>query len=183
MRHFCSTFFIVVSIIALQCGHLIAANAESPSLTVIDEAGKSHAISAHDFATLPHQTVTAKIGQADSKCEGVSLVDLLQSVGVVFGHDLRGPRAANVILLEAKDGYRTALAQLEIDPDTTDKSALVIDRRDDKVLDDREGPYRLILPGEKRPVRWIRMLRTIRVMNMKEVPLDSAPATAAETAK
>jgi hypothetical protein len=106
---------------------------------------------------------------------------LLQSVGVVFGHDLRGARAANVVLLEAPDGYRIALAQLEIDPDTTDTAALVIDRRDGKPLDEKEGPYRLILPGEKRPVRWIRMIRTIRVMNLKEVPLDAAsPGNAAK---
>jgi hypothetical protein len=181
MRAIWSTFFITISIVALQCGRLFGADAESPSLTVIDEAGKSHAISAHDFAALPHQTVTVKIGPADSKCEGVGLVDLLQSVGVVFGHDLRGARAANVVLLEAQDGYRIALAQLEIDRDTTDKAALVIDRRDDQPLDEKEGPYRLILPGEKRPVRWIRMIRTIRVMSLKDLPLDAAsPAKAAK---
>ena len=50
------------------------------SLQVIDEAGKTHTISAHDFAGLPHRSVSAKVGESDSTCEGVSLVDLLESM-------------------------------------------------------------------------------------------------------
>ena len=160
---------------------LAAGQAETPtaeiaatSLRIIDESGKAHVITAQDFAKLPHRSVSAKIGQADSTCEGVALVDLLESAGVAFGKDLRGPRAANVIVLEAQDGYRTALSQFEIDPATNDKVALVVDRRDGKPLADQEGPYRLIMPDEKRPVRWIRMLRTIRVLNLKDTPLGES---------
>ena len=127
------------------------ANIASTSLCVIDESGKAHVITAQDFAKLPRRSVSAKIGQADSTCEGVALVDLLESAGVTFGKDLRGPRAANVIALEAQDGYRTALSQLEIDPATNDKVALVVDRRDGKPLSDQEGPYRLIYAGRKTP--------------------------------
>ena len=92
-------------------------------------------------------------------------------MGVVFGKELRGPRAAEVIILEAHDGYRVALALLEIDPATTEKFALVADRRDGQPLDEKEGPFRLVIPDEKRPVRWIRMIRTIRVLNLKDAPL------------
>jgi Oxidoreductase molybdopterin binding domain len=151
-----------------------AAENASTSLRVIDESSKTHVITTQDFAKLPHRSVSAKIGQVDSTCEGVSLVDLLESAGVTFGKELRGPRAANVIVLEAQDGYRTALSQFEIDPETNDKVALVVDSRDGKPLADQEGPYRLIIPAEKRPVRWVRMLRTIRVLSLTDTPLGES---------
>jgi hypothetical protein len=141
------------------------------TLTLIDEQGKAKTLTADDFVRLPRRTVKAKNGQTDSEFEGVSLVELLKSVGVVFGKELRGPRAADVIVLEANDGYRVAVALLEIDPTTTEKLALVADRRDGRPLDEQEGPFRLVIPDEKRPVRWIRMIRTIRVLNLKDTPL------------
>ena len=101
------------------------------------------------------------------------MVDLLQPLGVVFGKDLKGPKVATVIVLEVQDGYRIPLALLEIDPDTTEKLVLVADRRDGKPLDEKEGPFRLVIPDEKRPVRWIRMIRTIRVINLKELNLEN----------
>jgi hypothetical protein len=76
-----------------------------------------------------------------------------------------------VIVLEAHDGYRVAVALLEVDPATTERLALVADRRDGQPLDEKEGPFRLVIPDDKRPVRWIRMIRTIRVLNLKDAPL------------
>ena len=81
-----------------------------------------------------------------------------------------------MIVLEASDGYRVAVALLEIDPATTGKLALVADRRDGKPLDEKEESFRLVIPDEKRAVRWIRMIRTVRVLNLKDAPLvESAP--------
>ncbi len=152
----------------------------TPALSVITEDGKTHRISATDFAKLPRQSVKTKSNQTDVEFEGVSLVDLLKSLGVTFGHDLRGPRASNVVLCAAKDGYRVAFSQLEIDPDTTDKVVIVADRRDGKALVEPEGPLRLIVPDEKRPVRWIRMLQTIRIANLKDLPMDYSPKSISE---
>ena len=53
------------------------------TLTLIDEQGKAKILTADDFSRLPRRTVKAKFGGADSEFEGVSLVDVLQSVGVV----------------------------------------------------------------------------------------------------
>jgi hypothetical protein len=98
---------------------------------------------------------------------------LRRSVG--FGEKLKGRRAATVAIRDASDGYRIVISLLEIDPATSDKVAIVADRRDGELLSEKEGPYRLIMPGEKREIRSIRNLQSIRVVNLKDFPLDRLP--------
>jgi DMSO/TMAO reductase YedYZ molybdopterin-dependent catalytic subunit len=137
---------------------------------VIDVTGKPHPFTAADMTGLPQRTLKAKAHGVENEFTGVSLVDLLQSAGVEFGEKLCGDRACDVVILDAADGYRTVFALLEIDPATTDKLVLVADKKDGKPLDDKEGPYRLVVPDEKRPVRWQRMVKTIHVVNLKDLP-------------
>jgi hypothetical protein len=152
---------------------------DSATLTVIDEAGVSHTLSTADIARLPQRKLKAKSEHGENEFEGVSLVDVLQSLGVGFGKELRGKRAATVALCEAADGYRVVITLLDIDPATTDKVVLLADRRDGQALGDKEGPFRLVIPDDKHPIRWIRMLRAIRVMNLKDMPLDYQPGAKA----
>jgi len=141
----------------------------APAITVIDEAGKTHDVAATDISRMPRQKIKTKDRQTEVEFEGVMLVDLLKSQGVAFGNDLRGARAATVAVCEAADGYRVPLALLEFDPETNEKMVLIVDRRDGKPLDEKEGPFRLVIPGEKRPIRWVRMVQTIRVVYLKDL--------------
>ncbi|MDG3006126.1 hypothetical protein [Paludisphaera mucosa] len=54
-------------------------------------------------------------------------------------------------MVEASDGYRALFALPELDPSFTDRVILLADRRAGKPLDDRQGPLRIVAPGEKRP--------------------------------
>lgn len=164
-------------IVAFQAlGHSALAAKSDAVLTVIDVAGKSHPFTAADTAALPQRTVRAKAHGVENEFTGVSLVDLLQAAGVEFGEKLRGVRASDVVVVEAADGYRAVFALLEIDPSTTDKLVLVADKKDGQPLDEKEGPIRLVVPDEKRPVRWERMVKTIRIVNLKELPLIDKPS-------
>ena len=149
-------------------------------LTIIDEAGKSHPVTTQMIASLSHTKLRAKAHDVESEFSGVLLVDMLKSIGVEFGEKLRGKRASDVVIIEAGDGYRTALSLLEIDPATTDKVVLLADQKDGKPLEEKEGPLRLVIPDEKRPVRWIRMVKTIRVANLRDYPI-SDPGSAEAT--
>jgi hypothetical protein len=53
-------------------------------------------------------------------------------------------------LVEAADGYRVVIALPEIDPAFTNKQILLAFLRDGKPLDQKEGPYRIVIPDEKR---------------------------------
>ena len=138
-------------------------------LTIVDEQGKSHELTAEDLAKLPRQTVTLPDEPGTTiEFQGVLLSDVVEHCGVKLGKEVRGPRVASYILVEATDGYRVVLAIAEVDPATTDKVVLLADQRDGAALGEREGPFRLVIPDDKRPVRWIRMIKRISVRKAVE---------------
>jgi hypothetical protein len=159
----------IASLLAVVGIWLAAADvvaAQKPSrLTIVDEQGSSHQLTLDDLSKLPRKTVKAASApkKPAREYEGVSLRDVLEHVGVVLGKDLRGPRVSSYVLVEAEDGYRVVLAIAEVDPATTDKMILLADHCDGSVLTGKEGPFRLVIPDEKRQVRWIRMIKRISI--------------------
>jgi DMSO/TMAO reductase YedYZ molybdopterin-dependent catalytic subunit len=141
-------------------------------LKVGNEKGKETALSAEALAKLPRRTAKVKDRHGNRAAyEGVPLAAVLRAAGVTLGKDLRGPLLANCLLVEAADGYRVVFALPEVDPDLTDKVVLLADRKDGKPLAAAEGPYRLVVPDDKRPARWVKQVVRIRVVR---------PAPAAE---
>ena len=67
------------------------------------------------------------------------------------------------LIASAPDGYRVLFSLTEFDAGFSDRVILLADRRDGKPLDDREGPLRLIVTGDKRHARWIRGVSTLEV--------------------
>jgi len=45
----------------------------------------------------------------------------------------------------------------------TDRRILLVDRRDGKDLSSAEGPFRIVVPGEKRHARWIRNVTALSI--------------------
>src|SRR5262245_28698649 len=69
-----------------------AASAAEPAITVLDEAGKLHRVTASDISRLNRRKFMVTDYDSDkAEFEGVSLVDFLQPLGVVFGKELKGP--------------------------------------------------------------------------------------------
>src|SRR5258706_4444925 len=95
--------------------------------------------------------------------EGVLLEDLLRKAGVPQGENLRGPSMATYVLAEAEDGYRVVFSLAELDSEIVDSEVMVADTMDGAPLGDKVGPFRLVAPHEKRPARWVRMLKAITV--------------------
>jgi hypothetical protein len=133
-------------------------------LTIQTEAGKQTVLTKADLDALPHTNVT---GGADSTGAfvGVAIRALLEKAGVGFGEALRGKRLASYLLVEGADGYRALFALPELDPAFTDKQIVLAFSRDGKPLDDKEGPYRIVIPDEKRKARWVRQVTTLKVVD------------------
>jgi hypothetical protein len=68
------------------------------------------------------------------------------------------------LLVEAADGYRVLFALPEIDPAFTDKRVVLAFLKDGKPLDAKEGPYRIVVPDEKRMARWVRQVTTLKIV-------------------
>ena len=70
---------------------------------------------------------------------------------------------ASYVLIEARDGYKALFALAEIDPTLSDRVVLLADSKDGVPFDEKEGPWRIIVPGDKRPARWVRQVTAISV--------------------
>jgi DMSO/TMAO reductase YedYZ molybdopterin-dependent catalytic subunit len=137
---------------------------EAGSLTLMNESGKVTTLSAAAFAKLPRQTLKVKDHSGTvATYEGTSLAEVLGAAQVTLGKNLKGPLLANCLLVEAVDGYRVVFSLPEIDPENTDHMVLVADRINGQPLDAKHGPYRLVVPHDKRFSRWVRQVSRISV--------------------
>ena len=97
--------------------------------------------------------------------EGVPVIELLRRAGVPTGKELRGKQLTLYVLVTASDGYHAVFAVAEFDPAFTDRRILLAERRDGKDLSSVEGPFRIVVPGEKRHARWVRNVTALSVKN------------------
>lgn len=140
------------------------ATAPPQTIDVGGEVSRPFKLSAADLAKLPRLTVNAK--DHDGKpvtFEGVALVEVLRLAGVEFGEKLRGKQLALFLSVDAADGYRAVFALPELDPAFTDQTIILADRRDGKPLSDAEGPWRIVVPVEKRQGRWVRQVVALTI--------------------
>lgn len=99
--------------------------------------------------------------------KGVSLSVLLDSAGVTLGKELRGENLVKYILVTAADNYQVIYSLPEIDPEFSSNTVLLATHVDGKPLPKGEGPFRLVNPADKRPARWIREVRSIKIVFSK----------------
>jgi hypothetical protein len=127
------------------------------------------AVSAETLAGLPRVSVKAKEHeQPEATYEGVTLGSILERVGVPRGEKLRGAALRNVVVVTATDGYSVVYALPETDSVFTDRQIILADRKDGKPLPEKEGPFRIIAPSEKRPARWIRNVVSIDIKTISQ---------------
>ena len=122
-------------------------------------------LSVSDLKGMPRQTLKV-INPHEKKeevYEGVAVRDLLRRAGVPQNDKLRGPVMATYIVAEASDGYRVVYSLAELDSDFQDSDVIVADTLNGAPLGEKQGPFKMVAPHDKRPARWIRMLKSLTV--------------------
>lgn len=104
------------------------------------------AITTEDFTKLPRHTVIATEHNVKISYEGTLLHDVLLSAGAPFGEQLRGKALSTYVLAKARDGYEVVYTLAELDPTFTDSEILVADKADGKPLNEKQGPFRIVVP-------------------------------------
>jgi len=137
------------------------------SLQVIDADGHAKTFTAAEIAALPHVSVQVSDHGTSAQFEGVPLHVVLPAAGIKLEQEMRGPRMAEVLVVEATDNYKVVFALAELDPAFATREIILADKRDGKPLDAREGPFRVVAPGDKRPARWIRNATSMRIVAVK----------------
>jgi DMSO/TMAO reductase YedYZ molybdopterin-dependent catalytic subunit len=152
-----------------KAGDAAGANAQvENSLDLRGNLPNPRRIDASEFHKLPRVEVRTTDPQDPGKqivYSGTPLVEVLKAGGLLLDSGMAGIRqtVTMTVLVEATDGYRAVFSLAEIDPELTDRVILVADSKDSQPLPPREGPFRIIVPDEKRPARWVRQVRVVTV--------------------
>jgi DMSO/TMAO reductase YedYZ molybdopterin-dependent catalytic subunit len=148
-----------------------AASTTTPSSTttllVTGAVSQDLRLTLDDLRKMPRKSVSTK-GHDDQmhQYDGVPIGALLARAGVPLGSALRGKSMALAIVAEGTDGYRTVFSLAELDDDFAAEAVLIVDSTDGQSLGADQGPLRLVVPADKRQGRWVRMLKSITVVNL-----------------
>lgn len=152
------------------CATFAQAGAQTPPPSPAPPPRPIHlAINPATLAGLPRLTITATDeGGHTNSYGGVSLRDLLVRAGAPSGMPVRGKAMMSYVVVGAADNYHVLFTLPELDASFTDHVVLIAETRDGAPLAGNAGPYRLIVPFDKRDARWVRQVT--------EVDLEDAPA-------
>jgi DMSO/TMAO reductase YedYZ molybdopterin-dependent catalytic subunit len=140
----------------------------SAVLRVAGNVATPLSLSATDLKALPRKTLKV-LNHHENKeetYEGVAVQDLLRTAGVLQNEKLRGSAMATYVLAEAADGYSVLYSLAELDCDFQDSEVIVADTMNGSPLGEKQGPFKMVAPHDKRPARWIRMLKSLTVVTV-----------------
>lgn len=151
---------------ALALGFALAGTGASAQTLTVSRGARTETVTAAQFRALPR--VSARVVQHDEPhdFEGVALASVLARVGVDVSKPLQGRDLASAIRVTAADGYQVVLALPDIDPATRKPPVLIADKEAGKPLPAGQGPYRLVVGDDIRPVRSARQVQRIEVLDL-----------------
>lgn len=126
----------------------------SPFIKVQGEVTHPLQLSAADLLKMKRLTVTARDRDGQMhRYTGVPVYEILNRAGVTTGKQLRGENLAKYMLVKCADGYEVLFSLAEVDTSFTDRTVILADESEGKPLPAGKGPFRLIVPSEKKPAR------------------------------
>jgi DMSO/TMAO reductase YedYZ molybdopterin-dependent catalytic subunit len=173
---------LAIAVLCCACPGILAQAANpSPTQAVVADSKPNGAqlsvsgdvqtplsLSLADLSGFPRKTlkVMNEHSGKEETYQGVPLAEILKRAGVPQGSALRGAALATYIRAEGEDGYSVIFSLAELDSGIQDSDVIVADTMDGGPIADKLGPLRLVAPHEKRPARWVRMLRSITVVKV-----------------
>lgn len=140
------------------------AKAQGAGVTVAGDVEKPFTINASTFSTMKRITATIKTHDGKQhEYSGVSLYEILTKAGTVPNNLLKGKALAKYVLITAADKYQVVMALPEFDPAFTDQVIILADQEDGETLAPNLGPYRLMVPDDKKPARSVMRVTSIDV--------------------
>lgn len=159
--------FVFLALVWLGCGPSTAEES-SFNVALAGLEGQKAVLTLAELDTLPRVKISAIQHGAAHEFEGALLGDVLAKVGAPAGRAIRGQELADVIVIEARDGYKVALDLAGSDPAMRAGERVILAvRMDGKPLDASTGPFQLVVEGDLRPARAVRMVSAIRLERVR----------------
>jgi hypothetical protein len=129
---------------------------------------KKLSLDADDLAKLPVAEVDALDHQAKHHYSGVLVRNILSLVGAPSGDSLRGKALTLVVRITGNDNYSVVFALAEFDPGFSDRTIILAERQDGQPLPENAAPFRIVIPGDEHPARWVRQVKSIEVISVSQ---------------
>lgn len=101
---------------------------------------------------MPHAIATMKDRDGQTYTySGVPLAAILKQAGVTTGKQLHGENLPKYLIAKAADGYQVLFSLAEPDSGFTDRVVILADKIEGKPLPTGKGPFRGVVPNEKKP--------------------------------
>jgi len=138
----------------LVCLGIVSGAGAQAVIKVSGEVTKPLQLQAGDLAKMKRTTVSLKDKDGNEHpYTGVPVAAILEEAGVTMGNQLRGKNLAKYMLVKCADGYQVLFSLAELDSSFTDRTIIIADSLEGKPLPAEKGPFRLVVPGEKKPAR------------------------------
>ena len=145
---------------------LLATAAHAQTLTLKGPSGQTATVTDAQLRDLHRLTVQTGWGDHHSYA-GAPVSDLLALVGGPSDVKLHGPALDQIVVVTGADGFIAVMSIAETARSFRDAPVIVADEIDGKPLDAKEGPYRLIIGGELKAARSVRMITMIELRSVK----------------
>jgi hypothetical protein len=156
----------VLVLLLLGCSVAVAEES-APTVSVAGLDGQQTRLTLADLDALPRVQIGANEHGAQHVFEGALLRDVLAKVGAPAGKAIHGKELADVVIVEARDGYIVALGLAETDSTIRAERVILADRMDGAPLEADKGPFQLVIEGDLRPARSARMVSKIRIERLR----------------
>jgi transposase-like protein len=159
---------IFMGLSVLMITLMFALKTQAQNVTISGEGLSPLTITKGMFADMKQVVIMAKAhDEKVHRYSGVTIADLLTKAGVTLGDSAKKHTVTSYIIVTAADNYKAIYTLAEIDPLFANRSIILADKADKKVLPVQDGPFQIIVPGEKKHGRWIRQVTGIEVVQVK----------------
>lgn len=160
----------LITVIMFITGNIQAQQtAVKPCIKVSGEVAHPLQLCEEELKQMKHVTISTKDREGTvHDYSGVPVAEIFRKAGVTMGKELRGENLAKYLLVTSADNYQVVFSLAELDSAFTDRVVILADAMDGKPLAAGVGPYRIIVPGEKRPARNSFQVVALTVLFAKE---------------
>jgi hypothetical protein len=140
-----------------------ASAVEPSTVSILLADGRAVDLTPSLLAQLPKQTASGTAHGKTASYEGYDLRSVLAVAGVSPVESLRGKQLGTHLTVTAADGYKVVFSLAELDRTLGNTLVLLADHENGQALPESDGRWRLVVPGDERPARWVRQVISIRV--------------------
>ncbi|MBE7173112.1 MAG: molybdopterin-dependent oxidoreductase [Williamsia sp.] len=167
--HFRRSFLLILLAWAVPILIFCQTGGRDPFVKISGEVSKPLTLYKEDLAKMKQVPVAFTDRNGKSRqFTGTPVLDILAQAGVTLGKDLRGENLTKYMMVKCADGYEVLFSLAELDSSFTDRKIVLVFQSEGKPLSATEGPFRVVVPGEKKPARSCMQVTELVIRYAKE---------------